>query len=205
VDGEISQAGSYTTTVASGGTLTGSGIIGGATTFQTGSIHSPGNSPGIQTFENNLTYQTGTVVVWELDDNTVDALDRGINFDGIDVTGNLTFSGTTTINLSFNLTNSLVDWTDALWGQSVEGANGWKIYDVGGTLTGGSNVVLSAANTWLDSNGLALGSVRQDANFYLTQVGSDLYLNYTAPTVVPEPTMALLGGISALGLLRRRR
>ncbi|MGA0853543.1 MAG: autotransporter-associated beta strand repeat-containing protein [Luteolibacter sp.] len=205
VDGEISQAGSYTTTIQSGGTLTGSGIIGGATTFQTGSIHSPGNSPGIQTFENNLTYQTGTVVVWELDDNTVDALDRGINFDGIDVTGNLTFSGTTTINLSFNLTNSLVDWTNALWGQSIEGANGWKIYDVGGTLTGGSNVVLSAANTWLDSNGLALGSVRQDANFYLTQVGSDLYLNYTAPTVVPEPTMALLSGISALGLLRRRR
>jgi autotransporter-associated beta strand protein len=205
VDGEISQAGSYTTTVGTGGTLTGSGIIGGATTFQSGSIHSPGNSPGIQTFENNLTYQAGTTVIWELADNTVSAVHRGVDYDGIDVQGNLSFTGTTTINLNFNLTGSLVDWSDALWSQSVDGANGWKIYDVGGTLSGANNVVLSAANTWLDSNGLTLGSVRQDANFYLTQIGSDLYLNYTAPLVIPEPSAALLSGFGALALLRRRR
>jgi autotransporter-associated beta strand protein len=205
VDGEISQAGTYATTIASGGTLTGSGIIGGATTFQSGSIHSPGNSPGIQTFENNLTYQSGTTSVWELIDNTVAAVDRGIDYDGIDVQGNLSFTGATTINLSFNLTNSLVDWTNALWSQSIDGANGWKIYDVGGTLSGGTGVVLSAANTWLDSNGLTLGSVRQNANFYLTQVGNDLYLNYMAPVVIPEPSAALLGGFGVLALLRRRR
>jgi autotransporter-associated beta strand protein len=171
VDGEISQAGTYATTIASGGTLTGSGITS----------------------------------VWELIDNTVAAVDRGIDYDGIDVQGNLSFTGATTINLSFNLTNSLVDWTNALWSQSIDGANGWKIYDVGGTLSGGTGVVLSAANTWLDSNGLTLGSVRQNANFYLTQVGNDLYLNYMAPVVIPEPSAALLGGFGVLALLRRRR
>jgi len=59
-------------TVASGATLGGNGTIGGDTTIY--GIHSPGNSPGIQTFSGNLTYAlsggNGPTVNWQLSGNT---------------------------------------------------------------------------------------------------------------------------------------
>lgn len=205
VDGEISQSGSYSSTI--NGTLTGSGVIGGATTFRTGSIHSPGNSPGIQTFENNVTYQTGSTVVWELFENGADPLDRGDSYDGIDVFGNLSITGATTIDLTFDALGSTVDWTNAIWDESILGTAGWKIFDVGGTTTGASNIVVPEPRSLTDSNGVTLFSARQGpggpvpAYFFIKQIGNDLYLNYA----VPEPGVAMLGGLGALALLRRRR
>lgn len=207
VDGAISTAGTYSTTVYSGGTLTGTGTIGGATTITVGATHSPGNSPGVQTFENNLTYQAGSTLVWELITNSTAPADRGVTYDGVDVAGNLTFSGSTTVNLTFNLEGSSVDWTDALWDSSITGTDGWKIFSVEGSTTGAENLALAGAHTLLDSNGVSLASVRPAgdghvaAYFFVTQVGSDVYLNYS----VPEPDSLLLGGLGTLALFRRRR
>jgi hypothetical protein len=102
VNGTNSGAG--TVSVAVGATLGGSGTIGGATTIS--GIHSPGTSPGVQTFTNGLTYNNGSAVVWDLIGNGVGT--RGVDYDGVDVTGGtLDFAGTTTMNLTFNLTNSV--------------------------------------------------------------------------------------------------
>jgi autotransporter-associated beta strand protein len=45
------------------GTLSGSGVVNGAVLVN--GVHSPGNSPGIQTFNANLTYGSAAVINWE--------------------------------------------------------------------------------------------------------------------------------------------
>lgn len=203
------RAGSHgvlrTLTVSSGASLGGSGTLGQDATIS--GIHSPGNSPGIQTFERSLTYTAGSSIVWELIDNSIAA--RGTNYDGINVGGNLAFNGATTVVLDFNLLGSGVDWSDDFWKENHAGADGWLLFDVAGTTTGltSSNpqslVTLSGGTrNYVDSNGQRLSDFTEyNGGFYIMSVGSDVYLSY----VVPEPSAALLGGLGALLLLRRRR
>jgi autotransporter-associated beta strand protein len=198
VNGSISNS---AVTVQSGAYLTGSGWV-GTTVVQAGGTHSPGNSPGVQTVVGNLSYESAATVLWELVANSTSG--RGTNYDGIDVTGNLAFNGSTILSISFNTTGSGVNWSDAFWTTDKTGANGWLVFSVDGTVTGFEN--LSLSGLLLDSLGNSLASQRAGANFGLSQVNNDVYLTYTA---VPEPsTYALLVlGAAALGthLWRRRR
>jgi hypothetical protein len=178
------------------GTLMGSGTIGGTTTIS--GIHSPGNSPGIQTFTNNLTYNSGSNIIWELIDNN--NTDRGTNYDGIDVQGDLNFAGTTTLTLDFGIFGSGVDWLNEFWGTDRLGNDGWKVFDVSGTISGLENLTL--AGSLLDGNGVNLNSARSDASFFLSQGQDGIYLNYSA---IPEPSTALLGLAGMAMLLRRKR
>jgi len=190
-----------TMSVSSGATLGGTGTINGATTIS--GIHNPGNSPGIQTFASNLTYNSGATVNWELKDNTtVNAPNPSAIFDTIVVQGNLDFAGATTLNLSFVPDSSAVLWANSFWSTSKTGTNGWLLYDVTGTLTNFGSLALASTN-WLDIGGNAFNTSRPGGSFSLYQSGNDVYLNYA----IPEPsTWALLslGGIAGL-LLRRRR
>jgi autotransporter-associated beta strand protein len=195
-----------TVTVASGATLGGSGSVGGTTTIS--GIHSPGNSPGLQTFESDLSYTDGSTVVWELATNSVGT--RGTDFDGIDVVGNLSFSGTVTLDLTFTDATSSVDWTDAFWANETTGTNGWLVYSVTGSITGLSSLTLSDSGGLqpVDSNGASLQSIRSGYSFTLFDDGNgDVYLNYV--NAVPEiETLAMFAGtllIFGLTSLRRRR
>ena len=180
------------TTVSGSGTITGNTTISG--------IHSPGNSPGIQTVSGNLGYTAGSSVTWELGVNALGL--RGTDFDGINVGGALDFSGATAVNLAFNFAVSSVDWTDAFWDTSRTGTAGWLVYDVAGTTTNFANLSVTAAN-WLDGSLASFDTYNSGNTFSLYQDGNDIYLNYT---VVPEPNVAaLLGGLGTLLLLRRRR
>ncbi|MEY5019898.1 MAG: hypothetical protein RLZ22_986 [Verrucomicrobiota bacterium] len=185
------------TTIQSDATLMGSGTIAGNTTIS--GVHSPGNSPGVQTVEGDLTYTVGSSVVWELISNSVSG--RGTSYDGIDVDGNLIFSGATTINLDFALSGSAVDWSDSFWDTSIVGTSGWKIFDVTGSITGFQNLQL-AASLLLDGQGDSLTTARSDASFVLYQGVDGVYLNYNA---VPEPSAAILAALGTIGLLRRKR
>ena len=183
-------------TIGSTQALSGGGtIIGNATISGT---HTPGFSPGIQSFENDLTYTVGSNIVWELVGNTLEG--RGSNYDGIDVGGDLTFTGLTTISLDFALAESLVNWTDAFWSEDRLGTDGWKIFDVTGSTSGYEFLMLDGA--FLDSEGIALGAARSNASFSLHQAENGIYLNYSA---IPEPSAALLGLLGSALLLRRRR
>jgi autotransporter-associated beta strand protein len=180
------------TTVSGTGTITGNTIISG--------VHSPGNSPGIQSYGSNLSYTTGSSVTWELG---VDGLGtRGTDFDGINVGGTLDFSGATSLNLVFNFAGSSVDWTDSFWDTSRTGTAGWLIYDVAGSTTNFANLSVNA-NNWFDGSGGQFDTSNLGNTFSLYQDGNDIYLNYN---VIPEPDVAmLLGGLGMLTLLRRRR
>jgi len=195
-----SGTGSGTVTVSSGSTLGGSGTIAGNTTIA--GIHSPGNSPGIQTFDADLTYEAGASVLWELVNNVAHLGTRGTDFDGINVGGTLTFGDLTTIDLSFNFTGSLVDWSNAFWATAHTGTDGWLIYSGATDLVGFDNLSINTSN-WLDGFGQSFDSIRGgDFFFSLYQDGNDIFLNYN---VIPEPKTALLGAIGFLMLLRRRR
>jgi autotransporter-associated beta strand protein len=188
--------------VLAGATLMGSGTIGGDATIA--GIHAPGNSPGIETFASNLTYLTGASVIWDLQANTADAGLRGIAYDGINVGGNLTFSGSTTLSLDFGgLGTGSVAWSNAFW----DVAQQWVLYSVGGSTTGTSNfTLLSNTNSWIDSAGVAFSSSsRKDNKFEVVQEGNNVLLQYV---IVPEPaavTLALIGIAAAAYAARRRR
>ncbi len=181
-----------TQNLSGGGTITGDVTIAGS--------HTPGFSPGLQSFANNLSYSAGSSITWELTSNTLSG--RGTNFDGIDVAGNLNFAGPTSLNLDFNLAESQVSWAGSFWNNDVTGTAGWKIFGVNGSITGFENLSLSTIN-WLDSNDQSLSSLRPNASFSLFQGNDGVYLNYTA---VPETSTAWIVSLAGgLALLRRRR
>ena len=95
------------------GTLSGFGVVNG--NVAVGGVQGSGSGPGTQTFTNDLSYLAGAAVNWELIANTTGS--SGIVSDQIVLpTGNLVFSGSTAMNLSFNAAGSTVNWTDPFWG-----------------------------------------------------------------------------------------
>jgi fibronectin-binding autotransporter adhesin len=181
--------------VAAIAALSGTGTVGGNATIA--GTHSPGNSPGAQTFTGSLTYEAGALVNWELIANTTGS--AGVNYDQILLpTGNLTFSGSTTLALSFNSVDSSVDWTNAFWNVN----RSWIVYDLsGGTTTGLGNLVLGGS--LLDSLSQPLSPTGR-GYFTTSLAGQDVVLNFTA---VPEPsTWAMaLAAIACSGWMMRRR
>jgi autotransporter-associated beta strand protein len=198
-DGTLIINGSTSSTslviVASAATLGGSGSVGGATTIS--GTHNPGNSPGIQTFESNLSYSGGTSVVnWELTGNTsTNAANPNAIFDQIIVGGNLVFTDLTTLHLIFNAGGNVL-WSDSFWNTDQS----WTLYDVAGTTTGFNKLALTSIN-WLDSGSNAFETIRPNGSFSLSLSGNDVMVNYA----IPEPRGASLLAIGVMVLLRRRR
>jgi autotransporter-associated beta strand protein len=192
--GELRVNGSLTNStevsVSSGATLSGTGTLPSTTVSGT---HAPGTSPGLQTVSGNLTYAGGSSINMEIASNAIGT--RGTDHDAINVTGNLDFSGATTMNLLFNGTGSNVDWTDAFWRNTRSGSNGWKLYEVTGSVSGLSNVTLTLPTAALDKNGITLSSARNGSTvaFSLVQVGNGVYLTYT----VTSSTITWTGATSS--------
>ncbi|MFM8807962.1 MAG: beta strand repeat-containing protein, partial [Chthoniobacterales bacterium] len=179
--------------VSAGATLSGTGTIGGATTIS--GIHSPGTSPGIQTFSSGLTYNAGSTNIWELTSNTSDPAQRGTSYDGVNLGSgaNLTFVGTTKMSLVFNSAGSSVNWTSAFWNTN----NSWLVYDLSGAgaITGATNFSVDSIN-WVDSQGNLFTQSRPDASFSISVSGQDLNLIYT----IPEPSTYALLALSGIAL-----
>ena len=170
-------------TVDSGATLGGSGTINGAAVVN-GNLR-PGNSPGVLTFGSSLTFSVTSAVTMELNGTA-----RGTGYDGIDVTGALTYGGVLTINVGSTFLGSTETFSLFTSGSqsgdfasvSLEGA-----YDTGS--------FTNASGVWslTDSSG---------NQWSFSQASGDLGF-----TAVPEPsTWALLAasGLVLLFVSRRR-
>jgi hypothetical protein len=143
---------------------------------------------------------SGGNMIWELFANTATQASPAV-FDQVLVSGNLDFAGSNGINLNFGTTaaGSTVSWSDSFWSSNQS----FLIYDVAGSTAGFSN--LSLLNTsFNDATGAALAEAQ--GSFSVSQLGSDVFLNYNA---IPEPsTGSMLGlgfaGLAVTRLLRRK-
>lgn len=104
--------------VNSGGTLAGSGRIGGDVQVRDGARLTPGNSPGTLTIDGDLTLHDGATTVVELNQPGVVG---GVNNDLIEVGGNLALGGSLQA--------------------SVSSAGWYRLFNYGGTLSGGFDSV----------------------------------------------------------------
>ncbi|MEN9667311.1 MAG: toxins and related Ca2+-binding domain, partial [Planctomycetota bacterium] len=179
------------------GQLSGTGVVNGNVLVN--GVHSPGNSPGIQTFSGDLSYGSGATINWELLANTDS--NSPLVFDQIVLSNaaNLSFSATNELSLSFAGAGSVVDWNDAFWDVNRV----WTVFDLtSGVTTGFSN--LSLGGSFLDATGTALEGTR--GYFSLGQIGQDVVLQFNV-AAVPEPstTAMALAGLACGGLMWRRR
>jgi len=153
------------------------------------------------TYNSGLTLSTGSTFNWELVADS--AVGRGMNFDGIDVTGGtLTVESGVDFNLVFNDTGSTVDFTTSFW----DNDQSWLVFDnaIAPNVISGSFFNLGSISA--DPNGAFLSAVNPNGVFSFSQSGNDIYLNYAV--VVPEPSTAGVLALffsSWLTFFRRRR
>ena len=219
--GLYNGAAAGTTTVAAGAILGGSGSIaravnvngtlkGHGTQFTgpvtiLGGTHSPGNSPGSQTFTNGLTYSGSSTLEWELIANGTTG--AGTTFDFIALTGGTMTIGTgAAMQLMFNSGGSTVNWNDPIWNAS----SSWTVIDATGALSSSGNFsLLGNPSTWVDSNSLSLASAmapnnRTTSTFTVDNSTGSIVLNYSA-ILVPEPAAIGLVALGTFGLVLVRR
>ena len=185
-------------TLGASQTLSGSGSVTGAMTVS-GTL-SPGNSPGILT-TGSQTWANGADYNFQMLDATGTA---GTGYDQIAITGTLNLSDLTAGGLGINI------WSLSSTGPDVSGNalnftnsidQSWTILTTTEGITGfDAGDFLINVDAMNGTNGFsnALGG----GVFSLSATPNNLILNYTA---VPEPNAALLGSLSILALLRRRR
>ncbi len=188
--GSESGTGSGEVTVSGTGTLAGSGRVGGATTVNSGGKIAPGDSgPGKLTLGGNLTFNSGSSVVVELNGATA-----GSQHDQLDVTGtvnlgNAALQATRLASYNPTATDKLFiivnDGSDALQGTFSGLSNGASL-NLGGT----TGYIYYGANSLTNS---------------LTG-GNDVAIAFS-PVPVPEPAAVLgiaFGAMGIGGIIRRR-
>ncbi len=168
----------------SGGTLGGSGVIGGATTIQAGGTLAPGNSAGVLTFGNGLTLGGSTLM-------EINGLTRGTQHDGINVTGGA---------LAYGGSMSIVFGSAFLTGNTS-----FDLFQFANTPSGNFSSVSSTAfyQFTLNSGNSFNGADQFGNTWSFNHSTGDLFF-----TAIPEPSaFAALAGLGALGFaaLRRRR
>lgn len=185
-------------TLGSNQSISGTGTVAGAMTVA-GTL-SPGNSPGSLSTASQ-TWVNGGAFNWQILDATGTA---GTGFDTMVITGSLDLTSLTT-GFNINL------WSLASVGPDVNGdalnfsATTNYSWLLASTTTGimGFEATDFTLNLG-ESNGTKGFSNDLDGGaFTISQSGNSLLLNYTA--AVPEPSVAVLGGMGLLALLRRRR
>jgi autotransporter-associated beta strand protein len=193
VNGDSSGATGIVKVSGAGTVLAGNGTIGGDTTLTNGATHSAGGvgTVGLQSFDKagpattNLTYGSGSIFSWTLD--TALAQTRGIGYDAVNVTGNLTGSADAVFQVDIgNGSFSDTFWDTARsWDDIFMGANGVKA-------------------DWTSIFGGGLASINTNGQGSFSFSGSSLLWN-PVYSPIPEPTGALAGLLLVAGMLRRRR
>ena len=209
VDGSINNS---TVTVNNGGTLAGSGSVGGIV-LNLGSTINPGNSPGTQSVAGNVVWNAGANYNWQIYDTTLGA---GTGWDLVNATGTLDLTALT-VGSEFNIN---------LWSLSAitPDTNGpalnfdpnqsytWTILTAAGGISGftGSSQFDINIGAFNGTGGFA--NALNGGSFSIAQSldGKDLNLVFTAAggAAVPEPgtwaAAALLVGGAAFLRWRKR-
>ena len=162
--------------------------------------HSPGSSPGTQTFEDGLSYAAGSMLNWELIANSVGG--AGTSYDFMSLTGgSLLVEDGAIMNLAFSGNGSTVKWSNGFW----DAEHSWIVIDALAAIDSTGNFTLGVIGD--DALGQSLMSVRPTAGFAIENSTNNIVLSYS-PVAVPEPStyaMALAGlGCISYAAMRRR-
>ena len=150
VNGTLSST-ANAVTVASGATLGGTGTIAGATTVN-GQLAPGSGSVGVLTLTGALTLNTGSSADFE-----INGLNRGTDFDGVNVTGTFTLGGT--VGLHFG--GTLQAGTYTLFQFSGSTANGFAAVTAASTATPSPVSLVGSSGIWtgtLDGMDLSFNS-----------------------------------------------
>ena len=182
------------TTVGTGGTLQGSGSMGGSVTVQSGGKIAAGNS--IESLATGaLSLLAGSTFAYEMNNDAA----AGVAGDLTAVTGSMTFDvGNAALLTLTELGTGSWSNGDKLTLLSYSGAwNGGLFNYASSTLADDSTFTFSGMEWAFNYNDTVAGT-----NYTGDLTGS----SFVTMTAVPEPNAAaLVGGLGALALLRRRR
>jgi len=189
VDGSL--AGSGNLTLQNGAVLAGAGQIHRNFTVGNGAILAPGNSPGSLMVEGNVTWASGGIYQWEIND--VDADD---GWDLLEITGSLTLTASAATPFVIEITSlSLSNIAGAVHDFAALGSYSWVIATASGGIIG-----FSRDKFFLDFSRFDY-SPEPGYQFDLIQNGNQLVLTYG---VIPEPSAWMLATLGMLLLLSRR-
>lgn len=177
---------SSTVDVKNGATLDHSGVTGGTYSFGTGQTLKgsgtvignsivngslqPGNSPGVLTFTGDLTLGSTANSTFEIQSGTPD---RGTNYDGVTVTGLLSYNGT----LTLSLTTLVAGGTYDLFNFTSVAGNFTSVVFAGGAYTG----------TFSYDGSAFWNATSQGQTFNFELASGDLIIS-----AIPEPSTTLL-------------
>ncbi|NQW99713.1 autotransporter-associated beta strand repeat-containing protein, partial [bacterium] len=177
--------------VTTGGSLNGSGTVGGNTLINSGGALAPGNSAGVLTISGNTHFESGSIFEWEIDtaqDNP--ETNRGIAYDGVNTTS---LSGSGAI-FKIMLTGTQ-DFTQPFWTQT----HIWT--DIFKSAAGQSNLA-----EWSSVFSGGFQYAYNGQTVAPTSTGSfSVTGNSLTWSAVPEPSNLLVGLLAAGALLGRRR
>ena len=190
VNGSHTGGGAYE--VASSGTLQGIGSTTSA--LNVSGVLSPGAS--IETFGTGaLSFATGSTLAHELDSS----VGTSVGSDLLKVTGNLNLAGTVGLTLSdLALTDVAFNVDDVFSVINYTGTWNGGLFTFGGNELADAEEFTFGLNTWRINYAAPTGGL----NF----AGEHVAGSFVNLTVIPEPSsVALLGTLGAMMLLRRRR
>ena len=178
--------------------LGGSGVIGSALLVDSlGDTLAPGNSPGTLGFSTSQAWNSFTYN-WQVQ-NFADGI-AGIDYDQIAITGGLNLTGS-----SGSYVLDMESWTlpGGSGGASVRGVVG-NLVDTKTSMTILTTTAgitgFDMANWTINRANFDTGAATLTGEYLLSVEGNNMVLTY-----VPEPDVALLGGIGFIILFRRRR
>jgi autotransporter-associated beta strand protein len=144
-------------TVSAGAILSGTGNLPSIEVF---GKHRPGNSPGVQRVQGSASYRKGSIIEWELSTNAIGH--RGLDYDGIDVIGDLVFEKGSQLQLVFDDATSEVNWEDAYW--TEESPKRWKLFELtaNSRVEGLTSLSAQMFSEWKDALGRHFETVHPD-------------------------------------------
>jgi hypothetical protein len=165
-------------------------------TFDNKGKVTPGNDPGTLSVTGNVTMEANSRFGFDINAANGGQAGRNLGWGLLKVGGELDLLGHVGLELqTFNLTGNAGPMASGLFDSHA--SYSWEFAEASGGISGFSPTLFS-----IDTSGFA-NPTAPNASFSVVEQGDGLFLHYSQPSAVPEPSslvLLLVGSISALAL-----